>query len=155
MPRLKTKDEAYDSCLSQGYVRPLEELNLEKIQSLIENAEININSANIIANAIDKNAKEWMNVFTLYYEAFRIYVEALLHFDKIESSNHQCLFAILCVKYSYLELDWDFIEQLRTKRHGVNYYGERVAYNEWKSVEVQMKLYVSTLRKELEHKISK
>ena len=42
-----------------------------------------------------------------------------------------------------------FFEKVRTKRNGINYYGERVSYEDWKSIEVQMKIYISTLRKEI------
>ena len=43
--------------------------------------------------------------------------------------------------------------EVRTKRNGINYYGEHVTYNDWKSIEVQIKLYISTLKKEVEKKL--
>ncbi len=154
MPKLKTKEEAYELCLSEGHIQHKEEINLEKIKSLIENAEINTNSSNLLAKAIDKSAKEWMNVYTLCYDALGIYAEALLLFEKIESNNHQCLFAALCLKYAHLELEWDFFESLRTKRNGINYYGERINHHDWRSIEMQMKLYLSTLKEEVKRKLS-
>ena len=154
MPKVKTLEQAYNGCTTDGFFRILAEINIQKIESLIDNAETNINSAKIILNSIDKQAKEWMNVYTLHYEALRIYTEALLQFEKIESTNHQCLFSYLCLKFSDLELNWDFFEKIRTKRHGVNYYGEQINYEDWKAVEVQINLYLSTLRKELETKIA-
>lgn len=152
MPKAKTLEEAYDFCLANGQFTSLNEVNIEKVKSLMENAEININSALILAKAIEKNAKEWMNVFTLHYEALRIYAEALLHLEKMTTANHQGLFAALCQKFSYLDLDWDFLERIRTKRNGINYFGERVTFEDWKSVEVQIKLYLSALRKKLEER---
>ena len=153
MPKPKTVSEAYQACLERGLVRDISEVNIEKVKSLIANAEININSATIIAKNISKEAKEWMNVFTLHYEALRIYAEALLLMEKIESPNHECLLATLCTQYPHLELEWNFLEGIRTKRHGVNYYGETITYQNWKSIEIQIKVYLQTLKKELKQKI--
>jgi uncharacterized protein (UPF0332 family) len=149
----KTIQEVYDSCHAEGFLKEAREVNKEKTNSLLENASINLNSAEILIRALDKNSKEWMNVFTLHYEALRTLAEALLLFENIKSNNHQCLFAALCMKFPHLELDWEFFERVRTKRNGVNYYGERIAYADWQAVEMQMKLYISTLRKEAEDKL--
>jgi uncharacterized protein (UPF0332 family) len=144
----------YDSCVADGFFRTLETINKEKVKSLMENASINLSTAEIVTKSINKNAKEWLNVFTLHYEALRIYTEALLLFEKIQSNNHQCLFSALCMKFPDLELDWDFFDNVRTKRNGVNYYGEQVTFKDWKSVEIQVRLYLSILRKELEKKLN-
>ncbi|MBI2669434.1 hypothetical protein HYX14_06350 [Candidatus Woesearchaeota archaeon] len=149
MPKPKTAVEAYEYGLAQGLIHNISEVNQEKVRSLMQNAEINISSAAIIAKAIDSKAKEWMNVFTLHYEALRMYAEAVLHCEKIESPNHQCLFAALCIKFPHLSLDWEFLDRLRIKRNGLNYYGESITYADWKSVELPLNLYLSTLKKEL------
>ena len=154
MPKLKTLEERYDSCIADGCLKNLSEVNIQKIKSLIQNAETNINSAKIIAKTVNKQAREWMNVYTLHYEAIRTYAEALLQFKEIKAANHQCLFASLCIRYTGLELDWNFFEKIRTKRHGTNYYGEQITYEDWKSVELQMNLYISSLKKELEKRLA-
>jgi len=133
--------------MAQGLLRRSEEVNTDKIKSMIENAETNISSARIIEVNISKHAKEWMNVYTLHYESLRIYSECILYFDNFESTNHQCIFAAICTKHTALELDWNFFEKIRTKRHGVNYYGSRITYEDWKAIEAQIRVYLSTLRK--------
>lgn len=153
MQKHKTLQETYDSCVADGFFRKLDFVNNEKTKSLMENAQINLNSAAIIAKSLTKKAMEWLNVFTLHYEALRIYTEALLLFEKVQSNNHQCLFSALCIKFIDLELDWNFFETVRIKRNGVNYYGEHVTFTDWKDIEIQMKLYLSTLRKALEEKV--
>ncbi len=183
MPKLKTITETYDFCLAQGNLKNLEEINFEKINSLLKNADINLSSAQILIKSLNQNSSEWLNVFTLSYEAFRIYAEALLLFQKISSSNHLCVFSALCLKYPELELDWYFLERIRTKRHGLNYYGESIivsdinlctichlllgedilfciniyvfefSYQDWKSVALQLELYLSLLRKEVEKRL--
>lgn len=154
MPKLKTLEEAYDFCLTQGNLKNLEEINLEKIRSLLQNANTNLSSAQILAKSLNKNSLEWLNVFTLSYEAFRIYAGALLLFQKMDASNHLGVFSALCLKYPELELDWPFLERMRTKRNGLNYYGESVNYQEWKLVELQLNLYLSLLKKEIEKRLA-
>ena len=153
MPKQKTLEQAYDFCLADGRFRKLDQVNVEKINALAANAAIHHRSAKIIAGAIDKNAKEWMDVYTLKYEALRTYAEALLLLEKVDTLNHQCLFSALLIHYPHLDLDWNFFEKVRTKRNGINYYGESVGYGDWKEVEVQMNLYLLTLQKETEKKL--
>ena len=150
---LKNIEEAYNSCIAKGYVNETRESNIDKVKSLMENAETNISASKILVKAIGKQAKEWMNVYINYYEALRIYTEALLIFDKVDIANHQCLFNYLCVKHPELELDWNFFEKIRTKRNGINYYGEQISYADWKAIEAQTKLYISTIKKEIEKQL--
>ncbi|MBI2665860.1 hypothetical protein HYX12_04530 [Candidatus Woesearchaeota archaeon] len=149
MRKFKTFSEAYDSCLAEGYLRTKENVDIDKINSLLKNAEIYLNSAQILINNINQKALEWMNVYTLNYEALRILTEALLRINRLESTNHQCLFAALCCKYQELELDWEIMETIRIKRHGINYYGESITYSDWKSIELQINLYISAIKKEI------
>jgi len=150
MRKPKTLDETYNSCTADGYIYEIKEANRDKIMSLMQNADICVSSANIVIKAIRKQDKEWMSVFLSHYDALRIYAEALLQFDRLDIPNHECLFACLCVRRPELELDWNFLNSARKKRNGVNYYGERISYEDWKSVEVQVKMYISTLKKEIE-----
>lgn len=155
MQKPKTAEQVYESCLAEGGINEIRETNKDKVKSLIENAQVILNSAQIVIKSINEQAKEWMSVYTSYYEALRIYTEALLIFDRVDIPNHQCLFAYLCVKHSNLELDWNFFERVRTKRNGVNYYGDKISYKDWKAVELQFNLYISVLKKEIEKKLQK
>lgn len=100
-----------------------------------------------------KEGIDWTVIYTMHYDALHQFTEAFLRFDRIKSNNHQCLFAFLCEKHSELELDWGFLEELRTKRNGVHYYGTPVSYAEWKKKEVQVNLYINTLRNAVEQKL--
>ncbi len=153
MRKPKTLEEVYEKCATDGLFNEDHYLNRQKVSDLIENADTSIASANLIIRAIGKRDKNWMNVYLDYYEALRMYAEAFLHISHIKISNHQCLFSYLCVKFPELELDWNFFEKVRIKRNGANYYGEKVTYEDWKTAEVQIKLYISTLKKEIEKKL--
>ncbi|HLC84473.1 MAG TPA: hypothetical protein VJH22_01640 [Candidatus Nanoarchaeia archaeon] len=79
--------------------------------------------------------------------------EAFVRFDRIKSNNHQCLFAHLCEKHPELELDWSFLEKVRTKRNEIQYYGRPATCAEWKEIELQMMLYIKTLKTAIEQRL--
>ena len=141
--------EADKSCKEKGYYREIAFVNKRRIKSLMENAEINLNTAELIKKSIDEQDARWMNVYIIYYDSLRIYAEAYLLFKKLKISNHLCLFTCLCVKHQELEFDWNFFEKIRRKRNGINYYGEQITYDGWKEVESQLNLYISVLKKEV------
>src|SRR3989338_4613925 len=109
MQKFNTCKECYDSCLANGMFEKRGSVNIQRIKSLIENAETSISQAGILSKVIKQEAKEWMGVYTNYYEALRIYAEALLLFEKTTVVNHQCLFAYLCQNYPELNLSWGFL----------------------------------------------
>ncbi len=153
-PKFENEEVAYSSCVADGYIKELFSVNKERARALLKNAGIAADSAESLANMLKKEDEKWLTVYILYYDALRTCAEALLLFDKIISSNHQCLFSALCIKHPELELNWNFFEKIRTKRNGANYYGERVTYDDWKSVNMQIKLYFSTVKKEVEKRLA-
>lgn len=155
MRKSKTKEESYKSCLSGGFFISLHFVNKQRIKSLVRNADTNINSSKKLVESLSKEDQGWMNVYAMHYEALRICIEALMIFDKIISKNHECLFAYFCVKKPELNPGWNFFEKIRTKRNGVDYYGEQVSYDEWKEAEPQFSLYISALKKAITEKLSK
>lgn len=148
MPKFKTIEECYGSCQTRGFLENIEDINTEMIKSNLTIAEEDL------ATAKDpiKN-KRWNSAYKLFYDVLHILVESYLCFDRIKSLNHQCLFAHLCIKHPELELSWEFFEKIRTKRNGINYYGRPVNHEDWKAVELQFNLYISTLKKEIKKKL--
>ncbi|MAE42230.1 hypothetical protein CMO93_00540 [Candidatus Woesearchaeota archaeon] len=149
----KNLDEAYNSCVADGFIRENHEHNKQKLKDLIKNAETNLKTANILIKTLKKDDDEWLNVYLNHYEALRFYTEAFLRYHSVKINNHQCLFVYLCAKFPDLELDWKFFETIRKKRNNINYYGGHVKFDEWKSIDLQIKLYISALKKEIETKI--
>ncbi len=58
MPKLKTAEQAYDECVTQGFINEIGTINREKARSLAENSETSISTAQIIIKAIDKKLAE-------------------------------------------------------------------------------------------------
>jgi len=148
MPKFKTVEQCYDSCLAGGFLDTVDDMNIEKVRTNLIIAEEDKASGN---DAL-KNQR-WNSTYKLFYDVLHVLVEAYLCFDNMKSLNHQCLFAHLCIKHPELEFSWEFFEKVRTKRNGIHYYGHPVNQGDWKEVELQFKVYISTLRKEIEKKL--
>lgn len=95
----------------------------------------------------------WRVIFKIHYDVFREFCDQLIRFERQKTSNHQGLFAFIILHFEYLELDWGFLENIRTIRNKNKYQGLDISKVMWRSVELQFDLYISTLRKEIEKRL--
>lgn len=154
MPEYLTQQDAFLKCKREGRFIPQEEVGIERIKSTLSISEADVASATLIKKSLPKESNQWSSVYKLYYDALHELAESFLQFERVKVENHQCLFAYLCEKHPELELSWDFFEKVRTKRNGIHYYGTPVHYNDWKDVELQYTLYITTLRQEILKRLS-
>jgi uncharacterized protein (UPF0332 family) len=152
MPKLKTLEETYDRCLADGQLTEISEVDTEYARSLSANAEVSLDSAKALAKLLSSSDKRWQTIYLLHYDAIHLFAEALLALHKVNSRNHQCLFAALCLRNT--EFDWNFFEKVRTLRNGINYYAKQIGHLEWKEVELGFTLTISLLKKEIEKILS-
>ncbi len=150
MHKERTLYNIYSACEIEGSFTPLIELDVELIKSIINIARADLETADKWAKAASKESSEWNAIFKLYYDALHGFGEALAYSNQVKA--HECLFAYLCSKYSELELNWGFLEEIRTKRNGIHYYGRPVNYLDWKKLELQLKLHLSALKSAVEEK---
>lgn len=148
MPVFRNKNDVYDRCNAEGNIMHLESVDIGRIKTNLRIAEEDLESAK---DTLSK--KRWNSAYKMYYDVLHELVEAYLAFDKIKSSNHQCLFSYLCVKHPELELSWDLFEKIRTKRNGINYYSTPVTQLDWKEIEFQINLYIQCIKKAVADKI--
>lgn len=153
MNLIRTAKDTLTKCDHEGQIKPRVEVDIELVTTLLELAEGDQQAGAKLAKGLEEKNILWNNVYIAYYDALHKLVEAYLIFDKISSLNHLCLFAYLCEKHPELELDWNFFEKIRTKRNGIHYYGQKVNQEDWKSINLQIKLYISTLKKALREKL--
>lgn len=145
----KTAEEIYDRVTVAGEYREKEsdELVLKRM------FEIAVDNTRFIETLFDKKVVNWRVVFLLYYDSLRGLCNVLLRLNEIKCSNHQGCFAYTCVKFPDLELDWNFFDKIRFMRNGTYYEGKSIEEKDWKEIGVQMKLYVSTLEKDVGKKL--
>ena len=148
MPKSLTKEEAYDKCNAEGKIVPVSEVDTGKVESMVNIAEEDMESIKEL-----KKKEKWNTLYKLNYDVLHTLCEALLMFEKTKSLNHQCLFSYVCVRFPELELDWNFFEKVRTKRNGIHYYGTAVKREDFKEIEVQMALYIKTIKGEIGKKL--
>jgi len=151
----KTSKEVYEECHQEGMYIHQEVVDDRKISRMAELAKANEEVGIKLLHEL-KKGEEYMvsTMYKLYYDSIHQLVEAFILFDKLKSSNHQGLFALLIETHPELEFDWNFFEKVRTKRNGIQYYGQPVSYQDWKEIEVQISLYIQTLKKEIERKLA-
>ena len=155
MPQFKISKEVYEDCQADGFFKKQEEIDLHKIQNMLIIALTDLEIAQKTSKTLPKEGIAWTTIFKLHYDVFRELVDAFVRFEYVKSTNHKCLVAYLCEKHPELELSWDFLEGLRTKRNGIQYYGTPVTYVEWKHLELQLNIYIKTMRKVVEENINK
>ena len=153
MPEYLTQSEAFLKCKKEGKYHSIEEIDIAKIKSILMIAQADVDSANALIKITTKHSIQWSSIYKLYYDALHELSEAFLCFERIKIDNHQCLFAYLCVKYDELELNWEFLEKVRTKRNGINYYGTLIHFPDWKEVEIQFNLYINKMKEEIGKKL--
>ena len=145
-------DKTYKLCASTGSIKE-KLVDIELIKSLKIVAEKGLEFINRNLKDIPKDSTYWTFVFRDYYESLRGLMEAYLLFDGISADNHQCKNACICFKHQELELDWEFLETIRLKRNAVNYRGQLLKYDDWKSLKLKFELHISALRKEIGKKL--
>lgn len=92
----------------------------------------------------------WRVIFNIHYDVMRELCDQLMRFKKQKISNHQGLFAFVMLRFSDLELDWDFFERIRNIRNKNKYVSGDITREKWKEVELKFDVYISALDKEIE-----
>ena len=128
-------------------------LDIEFIKSLKLVAEKGIAFIDSKSKDIPQESTDWTFVFRDYYESLRGLIEAYILFEGIEADNHQCKNAYICSEHSELELDWEFFETIRLKRNAINYRGQLLKYDDWKTLKLKFELHINALKKEIENKL--
>lgn len=154
MPKYLTQQDAFLKCKKEGKLIIVEEVEKEKIKAMLLIAEGDIAAGKTLKKDLPTKSNQWNSVYKLYYDALHELVVAFLHFEKIKSDNHQCLFVCLCEKHPEFDFNFDFFEKIRTKRNGINYYGSAVTFNDWKEVELLFTLYLKKLKEEIQTKLT-
>ena len=143
---------AYDKCVDSGSIKKANEVDSEKAKTLLENAELDIDSFKD-ATALFEKKNNFGLLWSNHYEIIRQLVAGILLFEKVISDNHKCLYAYICTKHQEWDVDWKTIETMRLLRNGVHYDGRPVSAETWKEYKLKFEIYTKTLIKILKEKL--
>jgi len=144
MQQFRTIEEAYDICLTQGYITPTKEIDSDRIKSTLRLIEEELKN---VKDHLSK--KRWEVVYNSYYNILQQLTDAFLEFDKIRIKNDYCLFTYLCLKHPELELNWDFFQKISLKQETIIKNNLLLKEQDWKEVSLPFNLYINQLKNEI------
>lgn len=150
--RIDDLEKTYKLCTSTGNIKE-KHPDTELIRSIKIVAEKGLDFIKRKSKDIPKDSTDWTFVFRDYYESLRGLIEAYLLFDGIAADSHQCKNAYICFQHKELEFNWEFLETIRLKRNAINYRGQLMKHENWKTLELNFESHIRTLKKEIETKL--
>ncbi len=153
MRKPETLQERCTRCKTDGSFLLLAEPTAEQVSTMLKLSCDDLQAAKDWAKQSPKEGPHWNALFKIHYDILHQLSEAFILFDRMKVKTHECLFAYLCEKHPELDFSWEFLESIRIKRNRSIYYGEPVQYIDWKRVELQLNLYINTLKKMIEKKL--
>lgn len=145
MIKEKTPEEVYDMLLCEGaYLET--ETDKEIIKKTLQQKLEDFQAGKILG----KGNSHWRVIFNINYDIISELCSALMLFSRIKCSNHEGIFAYITLNYPGLDFSWEFLEALRAKRNRNLYEREDVTEEYYKNNKLQIELYISTLKEEIE-----
>ena len=149
----RTQAGVFQHCSAEGLFNVLSQIDIELIKTLYDVALIDRETLKEWSSKAPKTSGQWNAIVKLGYDVLHTLAEAFVYFDRIKAERNECLFTYLCEKHQELDFDWNFLDRIRTIRNRSIYYGRPATYEDWKSVELQLNLYINTLKKAVEQKL--
>jgi len=149
MPKERSPKEVYEELSEQGAYEEAtpDKDEIEKVKRItIEDYEFGQSLRKL-------REPNWRVIFNIHYDVLRELCDLLMLFKRQKTSNHQGLFAFIVLNFKELELDWKFFETIRNIRNFNKYRGTDITKETWKKVELQVNLYISALKKEIEKRL--
>jgi hypothetical protein len=146
---IKNLDFCMNKCHEDGLIKPKKKIDLDLTESLISNSDSAKQRIMMSGHSYEEKTGNYGFLLRDRYEILRMLIDALLLFDRVNISNHQCSNAYLCIKHPELRLDWKVIETMRMLRNDVCYEGKKISKECWNSLKSYFDLYSSILREEV------
>jgi len=149
----RTHASIFQKCTNEGSFRVLSEIDIDLIQTLYNIAMRDLKTVKKWSAQTGEKDEDWNIILKAGYDVLHCITEAFIYFDKIKVERHECLFVHIIEKHPELDFDWNFLDRIRTVRNRSIYYGRPATYEDWKSIEFQLNLYINTLKKKVEEKL--
>jgi len=88
-----------------------------------------------------------------HYEIIKELATAILALDGWNALDHECLFAYLKNKKKDLEIDFDFLLELKDTRNSIGYRGVMVSANTWTQNKLKIQITIKTMQEYMKNKL--
>ena len=87
------------------------------------------------------------------YEIIKELCTAILALEGWKALDHECMFAFLKEKKKDLEVDFDYLLQLKDTRNAIDYRGVKVSPDLWKQNKLKVQVTIKTLKEYVQAQI--
>ena len=144
------KRETFEECIRKEHLFETGDKDMALVEELMKLAEHR--------EAFWKSVKEKSKIypslfFEGYYEIIKELTTAILIMDGWKALNHECLFAYVKEKRQDLEVDFEYLLELKDLRNSIDYRGIQVSYSIWQENELRMELTIKRLKEYVQAKL--
>lgn len=137
------KRETFPECLKKEHLIETGDKDFAMAEELVKLA----GHRESFWKSVTEEAKAYPSLFFEgYYEIIKELATATLLLEGWKALNHECLFAYLKEKKQELELDFEYLLELKDLRNSIDYRGVQVGYLLWQQNELKMQLTINKLR---------
>ncbi len=144
------KRRDFKECTDKEYLFEIEDKDITLTKELL-------NLAKHRKEFFEKVKKESENYPSLFieshYEIIKELFTAILAIDGWKALNHECLFAYIKERHSDLDLDFNYLLELKDTRNSIDYRGVMVSSQIWKENKLKIDLVINSLIKYIEGRI--
>ena len=131
----------YEQCIKEKRIKPIEKID-ERSAEIIKLVKHKLEFWKKVMNI----AEDYPTILIeAHYELIKELLTALVNQDGFKSETHDCLFYYVEEKYKDLELDFDFLHELRRTRNEIDYRGIKLPKDAWKGLNLKINLTINYL----------
>lgn len=136
----------YAACVKSDIIRPIEKLD-DRSAEIVELVKYKLEFWKKVIGIAENYPTILIEV---HYELIKELLTALMHRDGFTSETHDCLFYYVEEKHSDMELDFEFLHELRKARNDIDYRGIKVPYKAWSELKMKIMLTIRYLIRYME-----
>jgi len=89
-----------------------------------------------------------------HYEIIKELCTAILALDGWKALNHECLFSYLKEQKQQLELDFEYLLELKDTRNAIDYRGTKISPETWQKNKLKIQLTIKTLKEHIQNNVT-
>ncbi len=132
----------FNECLREGFLAETGEVDVNKAQEVLALTEHKIS----FWKEVESKAQKYPSLFIEgHYEIIKELIVAILALDGWKATTHDCLFQYVIEKRQNLELDFEYLNELRKLRNRIDYHGVKVSVELWNKNKLKIEIIIKTL----------